>query len=515
MNITQETMDLLTKLRKVGETPTNTNTGFTTGAGLVAYSLEPTAKLLYPVLTPFRNIIPRVGPVTGFTGTAEHWKSLININSTNVFAGVQEGQRNAAVTYQEVDNIASYSALGMEDYVSFEADYASVGFEDLKALAVLTNLQNLMVQEEGVILNGNASYPLLQANKPTGTTASATGGTFPDGLTNYCYVCALTERGFNTGASTSSNGVAGGALNPVPTTGVLTPVQSRTNADSTTAHYGGGVSQISAASNAFTTTGGGLSSVTLSTTPTEGAFGYAWFVGVTSGASNAFLVAISSLPTVTITAVATSTYPANTTALGSDNSMNALEFDGLITNALKMGGYYKSLNGQTLTADGFGGIVEVDVALKYFWDNFRLTPTTMWCDSQTIRDVVKKVAAGTTNPAYRIDVANSAAGLGNLVAGNLVTTYLNKYSIDGASALAVKIHPNMPVGTIYFDMDRLPAGWGHAKVGTPRRIRTRREYYQIEWPLRTRNYEYGVYVDEMLQVYIGFGTGIITDILAG
>ena len=512
-NITQETIELLKKAQQLRK-DTN-NVGFTTGAGLVAYSLEPQAKLLYPVLTPLRNILPRVGPVTGFTGTAEHWKTLTSINATQVFAGVQEGQRNQAVTYTEEDRIASYVGLGMEDFVSFEADYASLGFEDLKALAVLTNLQNLMVQEENVILNGNASFPLKQANKPKGVTASATGGSFPDGTTNYVYVCALTKRGFDIGASTATNGVSGGAQNPVPTAGVLTPTVARLNADNTTANYGGGVSQISAASDAFTTTGGGLSTVTLSVAPTEGAFGYAWFVGITSGASNANLVAISSLPTVTISGVATATYPASTTALGTDNSVNALEFDGLITNALKNSGYYKSLNGQTLTADGFGGVVEIDVSLKYFWDNFRLTPTTMWCDSQTIRDIVKKVAAGTTNPAYRIDVANSAAGLGNLVAGNLVTTYLNKYSIDGASALAVKIHPNMPVGTIYFDMDRLPAGWGHAKVGTPRRIRTRREYYQIEWPLRTRNYEYGVYVDEMLQVYIGFGTGIITDIAQG
>ena len=513
MNITNETMDLLRKSQELRKA-TN-NQGFTTGAGLVAYSLEPQAKLLYPVLTPFRNILPRVGPVTGFTGTAERWKTLTNINQTQIFAGVQEGQRNKAVTYTEEDRIASYVGLGMEDFVSFEADYASLGFEDLKALAVLTGLQNLMVQEENIILNGNASLALLQANKPKGVAKATTGGLFPDGTTNYCYVCALTKRGFDIGASTATNGVAGGAQNPVPSAGVLTPTVARVNQDSTTANYGGGVSQVSAASDAFTTTGGGTSVVTLSVTPTEGAFGYAWFVGVTSGASNAQLVAISSLPTVDITGVATATYPASTTALGSDNSVNALEFDGLITNALKNSGYYKSLAGQTLTADGFGGVVEIDVALKYFWDAFKLSPTTIWCDSQTIRDIVKKVAAGTTNPAYRINVENGIGGLGNLTAGNLVTTYLNKYSIDGASAIAVKIHPNMPAGTIYFDMDRLPAGWGHAKVGTPRRIRTRREYYQIEWPLRTRNYEYGVYVDEMLQVYIGFGTGIITDIAQG
>ena len=43
-------------------------------------------------------------------------------------------------------------------------------------------------------------------------------------------------------------------------------------------------------------------------------------------------------------------------------------------------------------------------------------------------------------------------------------------------------------------------------------IRTRREYYQIEWPLRARRYEYGVYADEVLQNYAPFAFGAITNI---
>jgi hypothetical protein len=32
-------------------------------------------------------------------------------------------------------------------------------------------------------------------------------------------------------------------------------------------------------------------------------------------------------------------------------------------------------------------------------------------------------------------------------------------------------------------------------------VKTRRDYYQLEWPLRSRKYEYGVYADEVLQHY--------------
>jgi hypothetical protein len=67
----------------------------------------------------------------------------------------------------------------------------------------------------------------------------------------------------------------------------------------------------------------------------------------------------------------------------SDNSTNNLVFDGLLTQAMKAGSnaYYKSLDGAGLTADGAGGIVEIDAALKSFWDNYRLSPDTIWVSS--------------------------------------------------------------------------------------------------------------------------------------
>ena len=42
-------------------------------------------------------------------------------------------------------------------------------------------------------------------------------------------------------------------------------------------------------------------------------------------------------------------------------------------------------------------------------------------------------------------------------------------------------------------------------------VRTRQEYYQIEWPLRTRMYEYGVYADELLQGMFMPAFGMITN----
>ena len=43
-------------------------------------------------------------------------------------------------------------------------------------------------------------------------------------------------------------------------------------------------------------------------------------------------------------------------------------------------------------------------------------------------------------------------------------------------------------------------------------VLTRRDYYRVDWPLRTRRREYGVYTEEVLAVYAPFGIGILTNI---
>ena len=47
------------------------------------------------------------------------------------------------------------------------------------------------------------------------------------------------------------------------------------------------------------------------------------------------------------------------------------------------------------------------------------------------------------------------------------------------------------------------------------RILCRRDYYQIDWPKRSRRDEYGVYADEVLQHYAPFSMGVISNIARG
>jgi hypothetical protein len=54
-----------------------------------------------------------------------------------------------------------------------------------------------------------------------------------------------------------------------------------------------------------------------------------------------------------------------------------------------------------------------------------------------------------------------------------------------------------------------------SNVGNVMQIRTRQDYYQIEWPPRARRYESGVCADEVLQNYFPPSMAVITNIAAG
>jgi hypothetical protein len=484
----------LSLLKDVQQPLALTKAGISTGLGIVAYDLEPSAKLLYPVLTPLRNTIPRVNAEPG-AGLAAHWKQITGINTTGVRAGLSEGNRGAVISLAETDRLATYKALGLENSVTFEAELAARGFDDARALAGLTLLQSLMIQEEITILNGNSSMPLGQPAAPT--LVAAPGGSLPVSATNYVAVAPMTYMGY---------------VNPNNTLAGLQPIITRTNADGSVDTFGGGIGWVSPQSAAGATTAGNQA-ITATVAPVKGANAYAWFFGQTAGLANLMLAAITTSNTVTISTVPTSTYSAASTGLNADNSTCALDFDGLITQALQSTGYYASLNGATLTADTYGGCVEIDTMLKYFWDAYKITPSCLRVAGQVLRDITKKVLAGTTNPSWRINLKSEQTDQGTVIAGMMVSSYLNKYALGGTQRIPIELHPYMPEGMIFADLDIVP--YPNANVSQARVIATRQEYYQVEWPLVTRKYQYGVYCDEVLKHYVPFGSGVIANIGPG
>jgi hypothetical protein len=142
-----------------------------TTTGIVNYNLERPAYSAYPVLTPIRNELPRV--VTGDGGVAVHWKTITAINTTQVPVGVAEGQRGGVIQTTVADRLATFVTWGLEDFVTYQAQWAAEAFDNTIALAVRGLLESVMIGEEKMILGGNSTVALGTTPTPAGTAQTA------------------------------------------------------------------------------------------------------------------------------------------------------------------------------------------------------------------------------------------------------------------------------------------------------------------------------------------------------
>jgi hypothetical protein len=485
--------------------------------GINYYDLELGAKTLVPIITPLRNKIPRV---SGKGGIQANWRGIVGLNVNQVGGAIADGLRNQFVQTTTRDFTAAYKQIGLEDYVTFGADLAAQGFDDLKALSVRNLLWATMIQEELITLGGVGTAPLATVTPTPSLTSAATpaGQGSLTSTTTYSVRCVgLTLDGY------LRSTVAGG----------LPGQQTFTTADGTAGQlYNAGCMKVSAPTT-ISCGASGIINATVTTVPGAVAYAWYWYAGsATTGLE--VLGAITTVPYYSITALATGTQTAanipiagttgNAITAAIDTSQNANMYDGLFTmcalssyqpNVTILGsptspgpwtelatGTINSTTGvfipSYLTADGNGGIIELDAILKWFWDTYRLSPTDVYVNSQEQTNISKKTlvgpSAGAANARFVFDVQQ-----GVIAGGYMVKSYMNKYSMSGAKDIPIHLHPNIPPGLILFYTDVLP--YPLSNVSNVLQYRVLRDYYQIEWPLRTRRYEYGVYLHAVLQNY--------------
>ncbi len=492
MNPTLDTMELMKTALSKGD---DISKSITTSIGLVAYDLQAPAKNLYPIFTPLRNSIPRI---PGGTGVATNWKQITSIVGSGFdnTGWIPEGQRSGTMSYTTAPKAANYVTMGEEDSVTFEAESAGRTFEDVRATMAMRLLQKQMLKEENAILGGNQSLALGTVGTVT-TSVAGTTGTLP--ALTYSVICvALTQEGYYN--SSLSAGIA----------------QSKTvtGADAKTYTVNGGSSIKSAAAAQAVTLGQILS---VSVTPVRGAAAYAWFVGA---------AAAEKLEAITSTAFTTFSVPlvggtrqAAASNFTADCSTNAGAFDGLLTAALNPANtaYVNTMaNGNSgLTASGRGSVIEIDTMLQNMYDIYQLSPTVLYVSTQESKNITQKVMVNAQGSLVRYNTPNSGAGSNEpygVVAGGTVSSYFNPFMPDGGAIIPIKIHPKVPPGTIMAYAERLPMYYQNNEVSNVVEMKCRRDYYQIDWPIRTRAYETGVYAEVVLAIYATFGIGIINNI---
>jgi hypothetical protein len=505
-NITNQTLDLIKNAQMRGNDEIAKN--ITTANNLAAFDLQAPAKNLYPVQTPIRNTLPRT---TGI-GTATNWRTVRNIIGSGYdgMGWVPEGQRSSTMSYLTQTLSASFKTLGEEDKASYEAINAGRGFEDIRARMTMRLLQKLMLKEESAIIGGNNSVSLATPAAPT-VGENATGGTLAAGT--YWVMCvALTYEGYRNS-----------------TVSAIATSQVITGADGATYTLAGGSSIISPVSASQVIAG--TETLLMSVPAVVGAVAYAWYVGIgnTEPASSGFKVqAITTINSFELRTplVTTGRASGNAEGLSNNNSVNDLAFNGLLYTAFNTaavsstqagGGYVQTLAtgtagvGTTLTSSGRGSVEQIDEMLIQMWNLNQLSPTVLYCNAQEIRNISNKVLTSGTAPMVRYNVGENASSM-QLAASPFVDTYFNPIT---KQALRIEVHPNVPPGTILAWADDLPAQYQSSEVPNVAEIRARQDYYQIDWPVTSRQQQVGVYCEEVFVCYAPFAIGVINNIANG
>lgn len=500
-----KTLDLIKGLQKIDDIDLakSFTQSATATSGLTFYDLTSPALTMYPVLTPLRNRIPRV---SGGAGIQANWRAITGINTGRVSGGVAEGKRNATISHTTKDYLAAFRSIGLDDSVTFEADWAAQGFDDVKARAVEGVLRATMIQEELIDLGGNGTLALGTTPTPTVSDVT-TGGTLLANTAYRVFCVALTLEGYQQAAG-YNNGMTGSSVDVSAL--ALEATYTRTNMDGSTDTMNGGTAQKSSVGTVTTANDSNdTHCLAASVTPVAGACAYAWFWGV-SGLE--LLGAITTINSVKITATATGTQNISTMP-STDNSKNSLVYDGITTQieTANSGSYVVNLatgtpgTGSVLTSDGSGGCTEIETALTSFWNLYRFSPDTMYMGASVLVALNKLIIANGGAPLIRFNM--DANGSHMIQAGSVIGTYLNKVT---NTQVQVVVHPNMAPGEILFYTSQSPYPIGG--VGSVIQKRLRRDYYSIAWPVTTRRYDFGTYFDGVLQVLFPPAFGLMKNI---
>ncbi len=473
-------------------------------SGLAQYDLEQGARLLYPVTTIFRNMIPRV---TGGTGIQANWRSVTAINPNNIMIGLSEGHRGAAMAQTILDKTAQFRTSGMDNFVTEQAYLAAVTFEDLMALAATTTLQGVMEGEERIDIGGNSSLALgATAPTPVGTPHT-TGGNLADGTTYSVIVVPLTYMGTQTSVNPLTAAITASGAAAALGGNVQLPY-TRSNLDNSTDLIQGFSGGQSAASGAINVSGGtNHGSITATVTVVNGAIGYAWYLGLTAGTET--LAAITGYPAVTLTTL-NSTGQLATAAPTTDVSLSALNYDGILTQILApgSGAYVVDLGGNPLTTagSGSGGITEFNTLIADRIAKFRLVPTDIFMAPADQQALSKLILTGNTNLAPFFMADSSENGMAGAVQAKV---YNNPVGFS-TPRLEIHAHPFIPAGTIIFYSRTNP--YPLSNVPNLMRKLCRRDYWQVDWPVVTLERTLGVYFDAVLQGYFMPAFGVITGV---
>jgi hypothetical protein len=470
--------------------------------GLVAYDLEAPAKLLAPRPTPLRNRIARrkgVGTahqfkrVTGFTGSGTGGVGIQRPGITEQGQTTWGGQtlrRPPVISYAGDQSTVPYIEFGASDTVSWRAQFAGQGYQDIRQLSQSSVLYSSMLQEERVLLGGR------------GTAAGFAG--------------ALTAPTSPTTAIT-----AVGSTGYAPVTGFGTNIYVRVTAECVFGESApSAVSTVTAASGSYVSVAAILPAgatgmkVYVGTGASDPGIVGSFYAGRSANGGN--IVALPANPGFNIQgALPTSgSVPPNNAGTGVDNSATATEYDGILTYCTGANsGYVKNLNtiSNGAAAPVLGGLSttnpgnEFNVAFASMYDAVKADPDEILAngnDRKQLSDLLKTSSSSN----YRITIDNSSEAHGAQL-GAMVTAIQNEVT---GKVVDVTVHPWLPQGNMPIVSWTLPLP--DSNVSDVFSVFNVQDYQMIEWPVNQLSYDVSSYWFGTFVCYAPAWCGAITGI---
>ena len=460
-------------------------TGSPIGTGLVPFDLEAPAKYLAPRPTPLRNKLPRekgqgtsrrFKRITGITGSGTGGVGVfhpgISETTQNNFApsGASNAlylNRGAKITYAGDDKVVPYFEFGVSDSVSFAAQYAGQGFQDIRALSAQSLLYSSMLLEERMLLMGrgsNASYFSGALSAPSITItlrAPVAGETAISGAGTNIYVKATSDAGdFGQSVLSSVASVAASA-------GTVADVKI--------------------------------------TSAVTGALGYRVYSGTGSSQpadSALFLDGRTGSLTYTLQGAFPTTIAASTAA--SDTSAYANGYDGIMPTVTGANsGYTKNING-SFNATSPGS--EFQTAFASLYDSVKADPDEILFNG-TDRKNLSELLKNSSSNNYRLTLTQDE--IGNAVMGSVITAIQNEVT---GKVVPMTVHPWMPQGNTAILSYTLPIP--DSQVSNVWSVVNVQDYMGINWPVIDFQYQISSYWQGTFLCYAPAWNGSVTGIAA-
>jgi hypothetical protein len=471
---------------------------FPNSSGLVPYDLEAPAKLLVPRQTPLRNSIPRgkgqgtarqFRRITGWSnsgvGGVADQMAFMNSESVSTSFGNLSLRRGAKITYASDSRSVAYVEQGLSDMVTWKAQFAGQGFQDIRSLSQTALLWATMGAEERALLYGRGAT----GNGYLGTVAAPT--------------C--------TAAASGSTGTI-----PAATYGVkITSVAG--GGESAPATVSSGLAVTLGQNIVITFTGGAEPNGALAYNVYVGPSGSETYQGTFSP------VTASGTTTITLSSYATG----GAAAPAADSTFNANGYDGFLSvlSDPAQTGYLKRVNasltggsaplGDGPFQDAFAGLYgagfspgNVGNPAALAGNKLLADPDEVWVDGNIRRALGDYLKKSATSSAYRIALTEGEA-TGGATVGSVVNGIANQVT---GKMVDLAVHPYMVKGAAMIRSRTLPVP--DSEISATAQVINVQDYMSVEWPVIQYTYDQSTYMFGTLVHYAPAWSGLLLGLQA-